>query len=355
MNHNLETLSDNHLMRSAETVLTTLRRVDLALLEHLGEIERRELHLKAGFSSMFRMCTDKFRLSEASAYRRVAAARLIQKFPSVKVQFLSGDVSMCILAMVAGKMVDLANDAARVELLSAVAGKSKSQVEEILAQRSGKEAARKRDVVKVIRTKSAAQKPLALDPFFPDFGSAKRETVEPTSLSPAQKAVASAPELSFRIAFTASSDFHNKLQKARNLLKHKCPSGNLEAVLEEALDHLLKARDLSQKKSRQVVAPVAVARKRDLGLAPTNPRHIPAAVKRHVVGRDGGRCTFTSADGHRCREEGMLEFEHKVPFARGGSSVESENIELLCRNHNAWRARLEFSKARQFSGPSAGI
>ena len=100
MNHQLKSLSDSHLMTSTVTVLTTLRRVDLGLLEHLGEIECRELHLKSGYSSLFKMCTDKFRLSEASAYRRVAAARLIQKFPMVKVQLLSGDVSMCTLAMV---------------------------------------------------------------------------------------------------------------------------------------------------------------------------------------------------------------------------------------------------------------
>ena len=337
MNHHLKSLSDNHLMNSAKTVLTTLRRVDLALLEHLGEIESRELHLKCGYTSLFKMCTDKFRLSEASAYRRVAAARLIRKYPLVKVQFLSGDVSMCTLAMVAGKVEELANDAARVELLATVAGKSKSQVEEILAQRCGKETNKKRDVIKVIRTMRAAQKPLALTKVQSDLGSATRDSVGAKSLSPTELDVAPAPELSFRIAFTASSDFHQKLQKARDLLRHKHPKGNLEDVLEEALDHLLKSRDLVQKKSRQVAPPSSL-------------RHIPASVKRHVVDRDGDRCTFTGADGHRCRETGGLEFEHRVPFARGGSSVDRENIELLCRNHNAWRARQEFPKARQFSG-----
>ena len=337
MNHQLKSLSDSHLMNATETVLTTLRRVDLALLEHLAEIEIRELHLKSGYSSMFKMCTDKFRLSEASAYRRVAAARLIRKFPMVKVQFLSGDVSMCTLAMVAGKLGDLANDGARVELLAEVAGKSKSQVEEILAQRSGSETAKKRDVIKVMKTMRAAQKPLALTSVQANIGSAKEESTKSNPLSPAQLAVTQAPEVSFRIAFTASAAFHQKLQKARDLLKHKHPSGSLEAVLEEALDHLIKSRDLSQKKSRQVAAP-------------TNPRHLPASVRRQVVTRDGGRCTFTSADGHRCHETGGLEFEHRVPFAYGGSSVDRENIELLCRSHNALRARQEFSKARLLSG-----
>ena len=184
MNHQLKLLSDSHLMNSTVTVLTTLRRVDLTLLEHLGEIESRELHLKSGYSSLFKMCTEKFRLSEATAYRRVAAARLIQKFPMVKVQFLSGDVSMCTLAMVAGKLGDIANDAARVELLAEVAGKSKSQVEEILARRSGNETTKKRDVIKVMRTMWAAQKRPVLAPVDFGLGSAKEDSSNSRLLSP---------------------------------------------------------------------------------------------------------------------------------------------------------------------------
>ena len=337
MDQQIKPMSDSTLMDSTVKVLTTLRRVDLALLEHLAEIEIRELHLKLGYSSLFRMCTDKFRLSEASAYRRVAAARLIRKYPSVKVQFLSGDVSMCTLAMVAGKIGELANDAARVELLAEVAGKSKAQVEELLAQRGGKEVNKKRDVIKVIRTKQAGQKPLALTQVQANLESAKKDSVDSMVHSPAQPAMAPAPELSYRIAFTASSNFHQKLKQARDLLRRKHPTGNMEAVLAEALDCLIKSRDLSQKTSRQVGAP-------------TNPRHVPASVKRHVIDRDGGRCTFTSADGHRCHETVGLEFEHKVPFARGGSSVDLKNIELLCCSHNAFRARLKFSKAREFCG-----
>ena len=47
-------------------LLATARAVDLAMLEHLGEIESLELHLKSGYNSLFKMCTEKFRLSEAA-------------------------------------------------------------------------------------------------------------------------------------------------------------------------------------------------------------------------------------------------------------------------------------------------
>lgn len=66
-------------------------------------------------------------------------------------------------------------------------------------------------------------------------------------------------------------------------------------------------------------------------------RHIPAEVRRAVWERDGGRCTFTSDDGHRCEERKDVQFDHIDPYARGGEATVS-GIRLLCRAHNqmAW-------------------
>ena len=328
----LKTLNDTHLIDSTEKVVTTLRRVDLALLEHLAEIEARELHLKSGYSSLFKMCTEKFRLSEASAYRRVAASRLLRKYPLVKAHLAAGDVSMCTLAAVAGRIGELTSEVQRLELLTAIAGKSKSQVDELLARSSACGTTKKRDVIRPVR---AAQYQLPLS-----SASTGIPNQNPSKgLSPALQLGGGTAEVSFRIAFTASSAFRDKFQKARDLLKHKKPNGSIEAVLEEALDCLLKSRDLDQKKPRKAAVSV------------TSPRYIPTTVKRHVIARDSGQCTFTSTDGRRCDQKAGLEFEHRVPFAHGGSSADYQNIELLCRSHNAWRARQIFSKSRQLSGP----
>ena len=67
-------------------------------------------------------------------------------------------------------------------------------------------------------------------------------------------------------------------------------------------------------------------------------RHIPAAVRREVGRRDGGRCAFVGARG-RCTERGMLEYHHVVPFAAGGAAT-VKNIELRCRAHNVYEADL---------------
>ena len=69
-------------------------------------------------------------------------------------------------------------------------------------------------------------------------------------------------------------------------------------------------------------------------------RHIPAAVRREVWRRDGGRCAFVGTRG-RCRERGFLEFHHVVPFAAGGVP-DANNIQLRCRAHNLCEAELFF-------------
>lgn len=72
-------------------------------------------------------------------------------------------------------------------------------------------------------------------------------------------------------------------------------------------------------------------------------RYIPAEVRRAVFKRDGGRCTFVDDSGERCHETGLLEFDHTVPFARGGRAT-VEGMRLLCDRHNQFEAERAFGK-----------
>ncbi len=57
-----------------------------------------------------------------------------------------------------------------------------------------------------------------------------------------------------------------------------------------------------------------------------NTRKISQAVKQNVWQRDGGQCV-------QCSAADYLEFDHIIPFSKGGSSSEN-NIQLLCRRCN---------------------
>jgi hypothetical protein len=68
---------------------------------------------------------------------------------------------------------------------------------------------------------------------------------------------------------------------------------------------------------------------------------VPAEVRRAVWERDGGRCTFVSAAGHRCKARTRLEFDHVEPVARGGLAT-VKGIRLRGRAHNQYAAEREF-------------
>jgi 5-methylcytosine-specific restriction endonuclease McrA len=74
---------------------------------------------------------------------------------------------------------------------------------------------------------------------------------------------------------------------------------------------------------------------------PTNPRTIPAEVRRAVWKRDGGQCTFVGSNGHRCAARSNLEFDHVDPVARGGRASLA-GVRLLCRAHNQYAAECTF-------------
>ena len=56
-------------------------------------------------------------------------------------------------------------------------------------------------------------------------------------------------------------------------------------------------------------------------------RIIPTHVKLEVWKRDKGRCV-------QCGAADELHFDHVLPFSKGGTSMNAENVQLLCARHN---------------------
>ena len=66
-------------------------------------------------------------------------------------------------------------------------------------------------------------------------------------------------------------------------------------------------------------------------------RHIPAAVRRHVWHRDGGRCCYRDPlTGRRCTSSHLLQIDHLLPVAQGGGP-DLFNLHLLCFAHHSLR------------------
>jgi len=140
----------------------------------------------------------------------------------------------------------------------------------------------------------------------------------------------------YSLKLTLSATAHDKLLAAQALLRHRIPGGDLDAVLERALDALL--RDLHRGKFAATAAPRAT-------VAPPKPgsRHVPSAVKREVAARDGYQCSFVAPDGHRCQERAFLELDHTTLFCRGGKS-DAASMRILCASHNRHAAKQQLGE-----------
>jgi hypothetical protein len=136
-----------------------------------------------------------------------------------------------------------------------------------------------------------------------------------------------APER-YKIQFTVSRETYDRLRRAQDLLRHSVPSGDPALIFDQALTLLVST--LERRKSGAVERPQPLRRPK------VGSRHVPAAVKRVVWQRDGGRCAFQGTDG-RCSETGFLEYHHVVPFATGGKTS-VDNLQLRCRAHNQHEA-----------------
>ena len=132
----------------------------------------------------------------------------------------------------------------------------------------------------------------------------------------------------FKIQFTASREFHDKLRRAQALMRHAIPNGDPAIILGRGLDLLLAHVQKWRAGLTQ--------RPREPRTSKARSRHIPAAVKREVWKRDSGRCAFAGTQG-RCGEQAFLEFHHVMPFVDGGAAT-TATIELRCRAHNAYEA-----------------
>lgn len=127
----------------------------------------------------------------------------------------------------------------------------------------------------------------------------------------------------------------DRLRHAQDLLRHVIPSGDVGEIFELALTSLIagfEKRKLGRVDRPRRASPIKMGS-----------RHIPRAIRRAVMERDGGQCAFLGTEG-RCAETGFLEFHHVIPFARGGPTT-IENIQLRCRAHNKYESDVAFGNA----------
>jgi hypothetical protein len=142
----------------------------------------------------------------------------------------------------------------------------------------------------------------------------------------------------YKVQFTASAELCDKLERLRALMRTSVPDGDLAAIVEQAVTEKLES--LEARRFARTQAP-----RKTLSESDTSPttRQIPAAVKRAVYERDGGRCRYEDQQGRRCTARQGLEFHHRHPFGQGGDHSVA-NVSLVCRCHNGYLAEIDYGR-----------
>jgi hypothetical protein len=94
-----EGLSDAELLTQTRTLVGRSNRLLAELLAHLGEVEARGIHRTRACSSLYTYCIYELRFSEDEAFRRVAAARLVRRFPALLDAIAAGPLHLTGLLM----------------------------------------------------------------------------------------------------------------------------------------------------------------------------------------------------------------------------------------------------------------
>ena len=87
-------LGDQQLLEQTRRLAADQRCLEVHILDHLDEIDRRGLALRRGFSSLFDYAVRELRFSDAAAQRRIQAMRLCRRHGWVRACLQSGDLSM---------------------------------------------------------------------------------------------------------------------------------------------------------------------------------------------------------------------------------------------------------------------
>ena len=330
------------------------RNVQVDFILHLDEFDQRRAYLEGGYGSLWDYCLKALHLREGAAWRRMAAMRVLRRFPSMEAALRDGRLCLSTLALLGQVLTDGNAD----ELLARAAYRSKAEVDSLVASvkprptpaegvRKVPEPSRspRGPAVTAAALSGETAAPLLLAA---SASASPRDPVEPGAL-PGPVGTAPVPAVAGRpphrdapsaemhavsedrwsLRVTIDRDLKEDLETLATLLSHKVPRGNLAAVLREAIRCAIEKHG----KRKGAVAP---ARKRSPPPAAresSDPRATPMEVRREVWKRDGGRCTWTGPDGRRCDSRWRLELDHIEPPLFGGRSTVA-NLRLRCRAHN---------------------
>ena len=375
-------LTDEALIARIGNLAASTRETTADLIAHLVVLEDRNLHLACGFKSLYGYCRRILHCSESGAYDRMRTAHAARRFPVVLRLLASGAMELTGVRLLSPYL----RNEDHLALLGGALGKSTRDIRALLARwfprpdvvasvrRLPNRGAARGDRARVAAAaeptaaqlgpgKPTAAKPTSAapvpetpaparadgSPCASTAGPASPRTVEPTPQPPVLPAPPHRPAPThpeplapsrYAFRFTGDEETAELLREARELLSHAIPNGDMAAIFKRGLKLVVA----EARKAR--FAATGRPRPRPSREIASDSRTIPAEVQRVVWERDGGRCAFVGRDGRQCEERHFLEYHHVAPWITGGPPTVA-NVQLRCRAHNQYEAKVYFAPIRR--------
>ncbi|MCB0317747.1 MAG: HNH endonuclease [Bdellovibrionales bacterium] len=312
----LEKLTDKELLNKTIELASKERLAKAELLVHLAEVDRRELYLSEGYSSMFDYLVRALKFSESAASKRIKAVRAISTNPEAIELLKTGELTLSSLFEASVAIKEDSNALERFKGVSARKAK--------LIASEYKPAPKKKikDTIKPLGRRVEKEE-------LPLFSTFDVERADINDLA----------KQSNQIKFQAGAEFVETLDEVKSLLSTKYPKGiTLEEVFSECMEVYLDKYSPARKQARR--------KKRKLKVVKTSnsSRYIPAKTRDEVFIRDNHQCSYVSKDGNKCCSTHNLQVDHIKPYALEGSN-EIDNLRLLCANHNRLEAKRFFPES----------
>src|SRR5687767_766018 len=123
-------LSDAQLVAEVKRLVDCERDTVAQLIVHLAEMDGRDIHLAAGYPSLYTYCLGELQLSGYEAYNRIEVARAGRAFPRIFSLMEDGSLTLTNAQLLARRLTVENQDA----LLSEAVGRRKREVQELLAR-----------------------------------------------------------------------------------------------------------------------------------------------------------------------------------------------------------------------------
>jgi hypothetical protein len=320
---NLKTLTDQQVDQNLFSHIEHERETTKTILLYIIEVDRRKLHLKMNYPTIFEYLTKRMKYPNGTAHRRIEAAKLSLEVPSVLEDLEKGDVHLYQVTLLQKCIKDAEH-------------KNKAKITK----------QEKTAIVQDLKNKSKEETEVLI---------AKALNIE---IKDSPKVTHQANgSVVFQVCLSDTQ--WEKMEELRRILSTALPNGSWDQVLEHLADKeilreakVARPKKLSKSKSANSIKDPSRDREEASELRPKRFMNTPRKsregwhpMRRAVLQRD--KCCQNKIPGSEqiCGSKWNLQVDHVQPLWAGGADTLS-NLQTLCAKHNREKYRREANLRR---------